>query len=258
MRIIGYIRVSTTKQGQSGLGLEAQLHAIRQYAGEQGGEIVQTYREIESGRRGDRPQIAKAIAHAKRIKARLVIAKLDRLARDVHFVSGLTKSGVDFVACDMPYANKLTIHILAAVAEDEAERISQRTKAALAAAKARGVPLGSARPEHWMGREARRLAGSRTGAARAKALRDEEALPIYRIAAPIIARLRREGHSLREIAAELNDAGLTTMRGALWNPVQVSRVISSGLVATIAVAALAHPLNVDDVSFPPPDQSLLA
>lgn len=242
MKIVGYVRVSTQRQGQSGLGLEGQLTAINQYATGNAAETVHLYREVESGTRNDRPELAKAIAHAKRIKARLVIAKLDRLARDVHFVSGLTKSGVDFVACDNPVANKLTIHILAAVAEDEAERISQRTKAALAAAKARGTLLGSARPDHWEGRKDRREAGAKKGAAVSKARRDAEAEPIYREAVKIIAPMVEEGASLREMVEELNDKGLTTVRGLPWNPMQVSRLLKSRVFASIVAALTAGTL----------------
>jgi DNA invertase Pin-like site-specific DNA recombinase len=237
MKLIGYVRVSTDKQGHSGLGLEAQLAAIQGYAQQQQGEIVQVYREVETGTRDDRPELLKAMAQAKRIRARLVIAKLDRLARDVHFVSGLTKSGVDFVACDNPVANKLTIHILAAVAEDEAERISQRTKAALAAAKARGQLLGSARPGHWEGREEARKAGAAKGSKAAKAKRDNEALPVYLPAAKVAKRLSDEGASLQEIADELNAEGLTTLRGREWNRMQVSRLLQSGLMSALAATS---------------------
>jgi DNA invertase Pin-like site-specific DNA recombinase len=238
VKLVGYTRVSTQKQGASGLGLEGQLAAINSYAASEKGEIVRIYREVESGRKDDRPELAKAIAHAKRIRGRLVIAKLDRLARDVHFVSGLTKAGVDFVACDNPVANKLTVHILAAVAEDEAERISHRTKAALAAAKARGVLLGSSRPDHWRGREKRRLAGATKGAVIAKARRDAEAEPIYAPALTTIKRLSDEGASLREIAAELNSEGLSTVRGLPWNPMQVSRLMRVALPVAVAVTVL--------------------
>ena len=235
MKIIGYIRVSTVKQGESGLGLEAQLSAIDLYAKGNGGEVVKVYREVESGTDNTRPELLKAVAHAKRMKARLVIAKLDRLARNVHLVSGLMESGVDFIACDNPNANKLTVHILAAVAEDEAERISQRTMAALAAAKARGVQLGSSRPGHWKGREQQRQAGAVKGTRAAKVKRDADALPVYSAAAPIAAKMDEEGASLREIVEELNDAGLTTVRGLPWNAMQVSRLLKSGL-CVVAVA----------------------
>ena len=156
---VAYIRVSTAQQGKSGLGLEVQDTAVRGYAAANGGSIAKTYVEVETGKLAERPELAKARAHAKRCKGRLVVAKLDRLARNVAFTSALLRAGVDFVACDNPHANKLTIHILAAIAEHEAEMIAQRTKDALAAAKARGTLLGSARPGHWDGREDRRRAG---------------------------------------------------------------------------------------------------
>ena len=141
-------RVSTQKQGRSGLGLEGQETAVNQFAGQNRGGVLASYTEIETGtNKRERPELTKAIAHCRREGATLVIAKLDRLARNVHFVSGLMESGVEFVCCDNPTANRLTIHILAAVAEDEARRISERTKAALAAYKARGGVLGASRTE---------------------------------------------------------------------------------------------------------------
>jgi DNA invertase Pin-like site-specific DNA recombinase len=138
-----YYRVSTTQQGASGLGLDAQREAVARHVAGAQGTIVAEFQEIESGKRNDRPQIAAALAACRWRRATLVIAKLDRLARNVHFISSLMESGVDFVACDNPHATRLTIHILAAVAEHEREMISQRTIAALAAAKARGVKLGN-------------------------------------------------------------------------------------------------------------------
>lgn len=226
MKLIGYIRVSTQKQGTSGLGLDAQLKAVSDYAAANQGEIVQIYREVESGRKDDRPEFAKALAHAKRIKARLVLAKLDRLSRDVHFVSGLTKSGVDFVACDNPHANKLTIHLLAVMAEWEVDCIKERTKAALQAAKARGVLLGSARPGHWEGREHQRQQGAAKGSEAAAANRRALAAPIYSAALPIVKRMHDEGESLQAIADTLNAEGLTTVRGSVWSKMQVSRLIA--------------------------------
>lgn len=143
-RAIAYYRVSTAKQGRSGLGLDAQKAAVDAYVTSSGSKVLAPpYIEIESGKKNDRPKMATAIAHAKRAHATLLIAKLDRLARNVAFVSNLMESGVDFVSCDNPHATRLTVHILAAVAEDEARAISQRTKDALAA-KARGTKLGSA------------------------------------------------------------------------------------------------------------------
>lgn len=141
-RYIAYYRVSTARQGQSGLGLEAQQTAVRSFVAADAA-IVEEFVEVESGRRNDRPQLLKALAACRRHNAVLIIAKLDRLARNVAFVSNLMEAGVDFVAVDMPHASLLTVHILAAVAEHEREMISQRTKAALAAAKARGARLGN-------------------------------------------------------------------------------------------------------------------
>src|SRR5215469_13099444 len=140
---VAYYRVSTGKQGTSGLGLEAQRKAVVDYLNGGKWNLVAEVTEIETGKNADRPKLQEALALCGLHKAKLIVAKIDRLARNVHFLSGLMQSGVDFVACDMPTANKLTIHILSAVAEAEAEMISIRTKAALAAAKARGVILGN-------------------------------------------------------------------------------------------------------------------
>src|SRR4051812_34693876 len=139
---VAYYRVSTQKQGNSGLGLDAQRDAVLGYLNGGDWQLVAEFTEVESGKKNDRPELAKALATCRRIGATLIIAKLDRLARNVAFVSNLMEAGVEFVAVDMPMANKLTVHILAAVAEHEREMISARTKAALAAARARGVRLG--------------------------------------------------------------------------------------------------------------------
>lgn len=225
-KLIAYVRVSTAKQGESGLGLEAQQAALDLYAAANGGTFVQAYREVESGTDDSRPALAKAVAHAKRIKGRLVIAKLDRLARSVHTISGIMQSGVDFVACDNPHANRLTIHILAAVAEDEAVRISQRTKAALTAAKARGKLLGSARPGHWDGHENARLKGAHRGGAAARAKWARETVETYAAVLGTVRELREAGESLQVIADRLNADGHTTAKGAAWGPVQVSRLLA--------------------------------
>ena len=228
--IVGYLRVSTKRQGESGLGLEGQRAAVEDHARRTGARIAAWYTEVETGKRADRPELAKALAHAKRSKAVLTVAKLDRLARNVAFTSALMRSGADFIACDNPHANKLTIHILAAVAEDEAERISQRTKAALAAAKARGQLLGSARPDHWNGREQARLAGLETGRKVSAKVRTEAATEAYADLAPTLAELRGKGLSLQAIANDLNTQGHTTRRGRPWNAVQVSRVLERAKV----------------------------
>jgi len=223
-KIVGYVRVSTARQGESGLGLDAQLSAIEAYAVSVNGEIAKVYREVESGRNNDRPQLAKAMSHAKRLKGKLCIAKLDRLGRNVHFISGLMQSKVDFVACDNPCANKLTVHILACVAENEAEAISARTVAALAAAKAKGTLLGSARPNHWLGRENIRLNAAKSARAAAAAKHQAEAEPIYSAVRPIIGEMKEQGASLQAIADRLNVDGFSTLRGLAWNRMQVSRL----------------------------------
>src|SRR5215472_1667667 len=142
---IAYLRVSTDKQGHSGLGLDAQRSAVQRHASSTGDRIAAEFVEIESGRKSDRPELTAALAACRARRAVLLIAKLDRLARNVAFVSNLMEAGVEFVAADMPTVNRLTVHILAAVAEEEARMISARTKAALEAAKARGVRLGNPR-----------------------------------------------------------------------------------------------------------------
>lgn len=220
--IIGYARVSTVEQGVSGLGLEAQQAAIDAYAGQNSSVVVRLYVEVESGRKSDRPQLAAALAHAKRSKATLVVAKLDRLSRNVAFLSALMESGVEFVAVDQPHANRLTIHILAAVAEDEARRTSERTKAALAAYKARGGKLGAARPEcrNNLPHEARK----RGAAAAGETLR-ANADAAYADLVPLFQEFQSRGMTQHAIAAELNQLGHTTRRGKPWNQVQVGRVL---------------------------------
>ena len=142
-RFVAYYRVSTDRQGRSGLGLDAQRDAVARHAAGTGGVVQAAFEEVESGRRNDRPQLARAMAECRLRRCVLLIAKLDRLARDAHFLLGLEKAGVEFIAADMPYANRLTIGVMALVAEEEARATSIRTKAALAAAKARGIKLGN-------------------------------------------------------------------------------------------------------------------
>lgn len=221
MKLVPYYRCSTQKQARSGLGLEGQETTVRQFADAHNAAVLKSYIEVETGKSSDRPELAKAIAHARRAKATLVIAKLDRLARNVHFLSGLMEAGVKFLACDQPTANDLTIHILAAVAQDEAQRISERTKAALAAYKARGGLLGASRPE------CRNLTpeACRRGALAAGEAARREANSAYLDLYPIILSLRDEGESLRAIAKHLNSEGYETRRGREWTHVQVRSVL---------------------------------
>jgi DNA invertase Pin-like site-specific DNA recombinase len=214
-KFVSYIRVSTQAQGQSGLGLEAQQAAVLTHVRQAAGELVASFREVESGTRTDRkrPILRQALEHAKRERATLVIAKLDRLGRNVAFLSALMEGGVDFVACDVPGASRLTLHVLAAVAEAEARAISERTRAALGAAKARGMVLG--KPENLT------LAAQRKGGAAVRA----EAIHRYRVVRPLIEAWRGQGHSLRAIARRLDGIGVETARRGAWTPAQVRRVL---------------------------------
>lgn len=225
-RFVTYLRISTDAQGRSGLGLEAQRAAVAQHvATTTGGRIVAEFVEVESGRRKDRPQLAAALEACRKQRAVLLLAKLDRLARNVAFVSGLMESGVEFVAADMPTVNRLTVHILAAVAEEEARMISARTKAALAAAKARGVVLGGRREGAADLRPYAKQANVASAAVRtAKARARAEDL------AHVIEEMRAAGAvSLRALAEGLNARGVPAARGGRWSGVQVARVLESGV-----------------------------
>lgn len=224
-RLISYLRVSTKRQGQSGLGIEAQRAAVAAHAKLLGATIDGEYVEVETGKRKDRPELLKAVAHAKRTKATLVVAKLDRLSRNAAFLFTLRDSGVPLIFSDMPGANELTVGIMAVIAEEERKMISRRTKDALQAAKQRGTLLGSARPDHWNGREDRRKAGAVAGGKVAAESHRRAADESYSDLYPIVNELRGKGHSLQAIAVELNNQGHTTRRGKPWNPMQVSRVL---------------------------------
>ncbi|MDG4650387.1 recombinase family protein [Roseibacterium sp. SDUM158017] len=210
-KLVAYKRVSTARQGKSGLGLEAQRKAIDAYAATKGGMILARFTEVESGRKNDRPELEKALQLARITGATLVIAKLDRLSRNAAFLLTLRDAGVRFVACDMQEANDLTVGIMALVAQQEREAISRRTKEALAAAKARGVKLGNPN-----GAAALRRAG-KGGAALHETVRqnaDEHAAAL----GPVVEALRAEGHTtLRGIADVLNARGMMTRRGGRWH-----------------------------------------
>lgn len=209
---VAYYRVSTARQGQSGLGLQAQQEAVRQYLNGGDWKLLAEFTEVETGKGSNalvkRPQLQQAIAYAKKYKATLLIAKLDRLARNVHFVSSLMESKVDFLCCDMPSATPLTIHILAAVAEDEAKRISQRTKAALAEAKRNGVKLGN--PQ---------LSSTLNEPRIAKADEFAESMRFFLLV------FKTCGMTQRQMVAALNEKGITTARGGQWSLLQLQRVL---------------------------------
>jgi DNA invertase Pin-like site-specific DNA recombinase len=234
-KFVAYYRVSTDKQGASGLGLEAQREAVVRHVRTAAGEIVAEFQEIESGKKNDRPQIATALAACRLRRATLVIAKLDRLARNVHFISNLMESGVDFIACDNPHATPLLIHILAAVAEHEREQISARTKAALAAAKARGIKLGNPnlRP------------GDRRCARIARQARSDRAAKHAADLLPYIAAARNAGcNSLGQIAKALTARGIATPAGGRgWSPGQIARILARA-------AALSRSQFVSDNGIP--------
>ncbi|MCO5398330.1 recombinase family protein [Ralstonia soli] len=212
-KFIAYYRVSTAKQGQSGLGMDAQREAVTRYLSGGQWELLAEFEEHESGKGADalgkRARLRAAMDACRKHGATLLIAKLDRLARNVHFVSGLMESKVRFLACDMPEANELTIHIMAAFAEHEAKRISQRTKDALAAAKARGVKLG--KPENLRGNVAERMVAADVFASGlAQTLRGYQAA----------------GLSQRRMVEELNRLGIRTPKGGDWHLAQLQRVLA--------------------------------
>ncbi|MGY4801342.1 recombinase family protein [Teichococcus aerofrigidensis] len=217
LRFVAYYRVSTDKQGRSGLGLGAQREAVARHVVGCGGTVVAAFEEVESGRKRDRPQLALAMAECRLRRCTLLIAKLDRLARDAHFLLGLEKAGIEFLAADMPYANRLTIGVMALVAEEEARATSTRTKAALAAAKARGVRLGNPqlRP------------GDTTTAANARVVWSGQAARRAAEVLPYVEAARRAGATtLQQLADALTARGVRTPRGgAEWRPWQVRRVL---------------------------------
>ncbi|MXQ11188.1 recombinase family protein [Microvirga makkahensis] len=218
-KFVAYFRVSTVRQGQSGLGLEAQQEAVRTYLSRNDGSLVAEVIEIESGKRSDRPKLTEALRLCRLHGATLIIAKLDRLARNVAFISNLMDSGVDFVAVDFPQANRLTVHILAAVAEHEREMIAVRTKAALKAAKARGTKLGGDRGNF----ATVRAKGPPMSIAVRSARADKRAADLV----PIIRELQAAGASLRTVAATLTERGIQTpRRGGSWSAAQVARVLA--------------------------------
>jgi DNA invertase Pin-like site-specific DNA recombinase len=219
-RFISYLRVSTQRQGRSGLGLEAQREAVASHLNGGRWKLIQEFVEVESGKRSDRPKLAEALRLCRVHGATLIIAKLDRLARNVAFISNLMEAGVDFVAVDLPQANRLTVHIMAAMAEHEAAMISARTKAALAAAKARGTQLGGMRWNSSKIASKGRIASAkaRQGAAQKRA---NDLLPM-------IEAIQAEGaQSLRQIAAVLNERSIPTPRGGSWSAMQVQRVMKA-------------------------------
>jgi len=216
MKFVSYYRVSTSSQGQSGLGLEAQAQCVQDYVARNGGVVLKEFTEIESGKCSTRMELERALRYCTLTKAKLIISKVCRLTRDVHFLTGLQKSGVDFICCDMPDANTMTVQLMTVLAEGEAKNISVRTKEALAAAKARGVKLGN--PNLDLVRNVD------TNQANVARLAKAESFSMD--VAEIIKEIYEEGvTTYRGIARSLNDKNIKTRRGCDWTPMQVSRVL---------------------------------
>lgn len=219
MKAVTYYRVSTAAQGRSGLGLEAQRMAVAEVCRARGLEIIAEFTEVESGKRADRPELTEALRRAKLAGATLVVAKLDRLSRSVAFLSALQDSGAKFIAADMPEANELTVHILAAVAQAERKAISTRTREALRAAKARGAKLGNPNGAAPLRRAAK---GNVAAVEACKAGAQSRAMEL---AAEIEAVRAAGAQSLREIAQMLNARHIEAPRGGSWHPSGVKRLL---------------------------------
>ncbi len=212
-KFVTYYRVSTQRQGRSGLGLEAQKAAVEAHLRQHGGAEVASFTEVESGRLDGRPQLAAALLRCRQTNATLLVAKLDRLSRNASFLLNLRDAGVKFQALDLPEVNTLTLGVLAVLAQHERETISQRTKAALAARRARGLPLGNPRDLR---------AYAARGSALGRKANTERARERAREIAPQIRAAREAGHaSLRQVAAYLNGLEITTPRGRRWTATAV-------------------------------------
>jgi DNA invertase Pin-like site-specific DNA recombinase len=220
MKYIGLVRVSTGKQGKSGLGLEGQEAAINAYVSGASGELVKLYTEVESGKDGSRPVLTEAIQHAQLIGARLVIQKLDRLSRDLGFITTLQKNSVDFVVVDLPQADRFTIQLFGALGEKERLMISERTKSALKQAKERGVKLGNSKgyvfPTETI----------KAGAVAAKVARVANADTFAGRVTPMIKRMQTEGLSLNAISKKLTADGIRTARDKQWTPTAVKNALA--------------------------------
>jgi DNA invertase Pin-like site-specific DNA recombinase len=218
-RFVAYYRVSTAQQGQSGLGLEAQRKTVLDYLNGGRWNLIDAFTEVESGKRADRPDLARALTACRLHRATLLIAKIDRLSRDAAFLLNLRDAGVDFVAADMPDANRMTVGIMAIIAEHERDAISTRTRQALAAAKARGTKLGS--PGNLSAASAARGRILGVAAVAARTVKRQADLN------PVIRTIMAEGRtSLHQIAAGLNERQVPASRGGAWTAVQVSRVLA--------------------------------
>ena len=217
-KYVSYTRVSTRKQGDSGLGLESQRETIQSFINGSGCNLLKEFTEVESGANNNRPELAKALIQCQLTGATLLVAKLDRLIRDIHFITSLEKTNIDFIVCDFPFANKFTINVFAALAQYERELISQRTTTALAAKKARGAILG--KPENLT------LAAAAAGRLIGQSARIATANQFAAKVKPIILELQSCGMSLNGIASKLNSDHIRTVSGkSTWTATAVRNVI---------------------------------
>lgn len=213
MKAIGYMRCSTAKQGRSGLGLEAQRKSIRDFCEKEGIELLDEFTEVASGKNDDRPVLKEALRTAKKQNCYIVVSKLDRLSRDVHFITGLMSHTVPFIVTELGKdVDSFTLHIFAALSQKERELISQRTKQGLSAAKVRGVVLGNKKnlPE-----------AQKLGVETNKAIADDFATSIWEVIKPMY----QEKMPLRQIAIRLEELGVSTARGGVWTAAQVSNIV---------------------------------
>jgi DNA invertase Pin-like site-specific DNA recombinase len=216
-KVVSYIRVSTVRQGQSGLGLSAQRTAVDAFCRANDYELLEEFKEVESGRKNDRPVLQTALAFAKEHGAILVIARLDRLARNVAFIANLMEVNVEFRACDLPFANKFVLHVMSAVGQQQAEAISKTTKDALADAKRDGKLLGASNPKchSWTSDDRRKAVETR----RAKAATD------YANVLPHVRQMRQDGLSLAAIVQRLDEGSFKPRKAKAWNAMTVSRLL---------------------------------
>lgn len=248
MDYLGYVRVSTKKQTQSGLGEAAQLSSLAEFVNrEPGARLVATYRELEaSGSRSDRPELRKCLGHAKRLRGSVVlIAKLDRLTRSCAFLSTLLEAGCEVRACDCPHASKTMLQMLSVMAEFERDQCRARTTAALKAARSRGVLLGSHRPDHWKGKESLRLNGLAKAREASRRRKAKDGLEVYGEVRPLAGSMRSTGMSFKAIAERLNELGHYTPNGKQWYGTQVIRLFSEANKPNLTFGVMAPHYDSD-------------
>jgi len=235
-KYVSYCRVSTKQQEASGLGLEAQQETVRQYLAGSNGELLKEFVEVESGKDNARPRLTKALEHCRLTGATLLVAKLDRLSRDIHFITSLERAGIEFTVCDFPTANKFTIHIFAALAQYERELISMRTRAALAAKKARGETIGT--PANLT--RAVADAGREKGRAAKTAKADKFAAAV----APTIKLYLAQGLTINGIATRLNEEHILTASGkrGTWSSTAVKNLLDRQARKTAYNAPIGSPV----------------